>query len=71
MGKGLPGGRRQAGRIDYRTEPCRSVAPPGRSTIYGARPPRAARCARAELAEHRARGWGAPTLLRPPLEMVR
>jgi hypothetical protein len=22
MGKGLPGGRRQAGRIDYRTEPC-------------------------------------------------
>ena len=27
MGKGLPGGRRQAGSIDYRTEPRRSVAP--------------------------------------------
>jgi hypothetical protein len=27
MGKGLPGGRRQAGNIDYRTEPRRSVAP--------------------------------------------
>jgi hypothetical protein len=27
MGKGLPGGRRQAGNIDYRTEPCSSVAP--------------------------------------------
>eukprot|EP01047_Picozoa_sp_COSAG01_P041897 COSAG01_NODE_3626_length_5856_cov_134.101963_5_plen_191_part_00 len=26
-GKGLPGGRRQAGNIDYRTEPCSSVAP--------------------------------------------
>jgi hypothetical protein len=25
MGKGLPGGRRQAGSIDYRTEPSRSV----------------------------------------------
>jgi hypothetical protein len=27
MGKGLPGGRRQAGRIDYRTEPNSSVLP--------------------------------------------
>jgi hypothetical protein len=27
MGKGPPGGRRQADRIDYRTEPRRSVAP--------------------------------------------
>ena len=27
MGKGLPGGRRQAGRIDYRTEPRSSVLP--------------------------------------------
>jgi hypothetical protein len=27
MGKGLPGGRRQAGSIDYRTEPRRSVLP--------------------------------------------
>eukprot|EP01047_Picozoa_sp_COSAG01_P097956 COSAG01_NODE_28206_length_666_cov_3.275132_1_plen_91_part_00 len=30
MGKGLPGGRRQAGNIDYRIEPRRSVAPPDR-----------------------------------------
>jgi hypothetical protein len=29
MGKGLPGGRRQAGNIDYRTEP-RSSLPPDR-----------------------------------------
>jgi hypothetical protein len=27
MGKGLPGGHRHAGRIDYRTEPNRSVLP--------------------------------------------
>jgi hypothetical protein len=27
MGKGLPGGRRQAGRIDYRTEPRSSLLP--------------------------------------------
>jgi hypothetical protein len=27
MGKGLPGGRRQAGNIDYRTEPCSSLLP--------------------------------------------
>eukprot|EP01047_Picozoa_sp_COSAG01_P142327 COSAG01_NODE_73564_length_242_cov_6.258741_1_plen_57_part_01 len=24
MGKGLPGGRKKVGRIDYRTEPCSS-----------------------------------------------
>jgi hypothetical protein len=30
MGKGLPGGRRQAGRIDYRTEPNRSAVLPDR-----------------------------------------
>jgi hypothetical protein len=24
MGKGLPGGRRKVGRMDYRTEPCSS-----------------------------------------------
>jgi hypothetical protein len=28
MGKGLPGGRRQAGRIDYRTEPWSSLPHP-------------------------------------------
>jgi hypothetical protein len=27
MGKGLPGGRRQAGNIDYRTEPNSSLPP--------------------------------------------
>ena len=26
MGKGLPGGRRQAGNIDYRIEPCKKVS---------------------------------------------
>jgi hypothetical protein len=39
MGMGLPGGRRQAGRIDYRTEPNSSVLPD--------RPRRAARLPRA------------------------
>jgi hypothetical protein len=37
MGKGLPGGRRQAGRIDYRTEPNRSVLPDRPATARGAR----------------------------------
>ena len=36
MGKGLPGGRRQAGRIDYRTEPRRSVV--GLSPQHADRP---------------------------------
>jgi hypothetical protein len=38
MGKGLPGGRRQAGNIDYRTEPCSSLpAPPPRGSTTAAR----------------------------------
>eukprot|EP01047_Picozoa_sp_COSAG01_P017033 COSAG01_NODE_890_length_12913_cov_10.881302_11_plen_124_part_00 len=36
MGKGPPGGRKQAGGIDYWTEPCSSVAP-CRSTTRRAR----------------------------------
>ena len=38
MGKGLPGGRRQAGSIDYRTEPRRSVLPdrPQRAAVRAA-----------------------------------
>ena len=36
MGKGLPGGRRQAGRIDYRVEP--------RSSLLPDRPRRAVEC---------------------------
>jgi hypothetical protein len=37
MGKGLPGGRRQAGRIDYWIEPRSSLpSPPTRSTSHGA-----------------------------------
>eukprot|EP01049_Picozoa_sp_SAG25_P004148 SAG25_NODE_254_length_10958_cov_53.133622_10_plen_157_part_00 len=42
MGKGLPGGRRQAGNIDYRTEPNSSL-PPDRPRRAWPRPP----CARA------------------------
>jgi hypothetical protein len=38
MGKGLPGGRRQAGSIDYRTEPCSSLPPDGPCTARGAPP---------------------------------
>ena len=34
MGKGLPGGRRQAGRIDYRPEPCSSVLPDRPHRVY-------------------------------------
>ena len=42
MGKGLPGGRRQAGSIDYRIEPCSFVLPdrPQRVLLGRARPTR-------------------------------
>jgi hypothetical protein len=49
MGKGLPGGRRQAGSIDYRTEPCSSVLPDRPCTARGVdrRRPCCVRCTRA------------------------
>jgi hypothetical protein len=35
MGKGLPGGSRQAGRIDYRVEPRSSLLPDRSTTARG------------------------------------
>eukprot|EP01047_Picozoa_sp_COSAG01_P030061 COSAG01_NODE_2083_length_8462_cov_17.020567_3_plen_120_part_00 len=52
MGKGLPGGRRQAGRIDYRTEPNSFVLPD--------RPRRAAAAAVAAALGRRAREAASP-----------
>jgi hypothetical protein len=65
MGKGPPGGRRQAGSIDYRTEPmrCEEVCPPTQIDHGGARrPPRRARCRRDPPAAALLRPLGRPLL---------